>query len=247
MMVLRGLVVVAGCASAFSVARGSVPGRPVARFAAVAGFEPLLDAEGGDVSRLTPVDERLPGVFAVPHCGDLGAAYVVPARGLLVGVPDPGALAAIAAVANVTTWFLPGRVADSAAQEAVRAAFPDATRVVHRLDAGRGAYRRADDVLLSAGDDARGRAKTASAAGVDVDVKMHPKNGRGRERSCSIVAISRRDASSGLEGIETNRRRSIRGLLKDETPAAGTASARSCPSPRPSRRRRPRSRSSGRR
>ena len=74
MMVLRGLVVVAGCASAFSVARGSVPGRPVARFAAAAGFEPLLDAEGGDVSRLTPVDERLPGVFAVPHCGDLGAA-----------------------------------------------------------------------------------------------------------------------------------------------------------------------------
>ena len=53
--------------------------------------------------------------------------------------------------AGTETWVLPHRVADGGAQAAVRGAAPRATRVVHRLDAGRGDYRRDDaDTLLSA-------------------------------------------------------------------------------------------------
>ena len=103
-----------------------------------------------------PVSAALPGVLRVAHCDGGDAAYAVApaggAAGLLVGVPAAGALAAVEAHCRgaPATWFLPGRVGDGAAQEAVRAAFPDARRVVHRMDAGRGAYRRDDDLLLSA-------------------------------------------------------------------------------------------------
>ena len=102
-----------------------------------------------------PVSAALPGVLRVAHCDGGDAAYAVApaggAAGLLVGVPAAGALAAVEAHCRgaPATWFLPGRVGDGAAQEAVRAAFPDARRVVHRMDAGRGAYRHDDDVLLS--------------------------------------------------------------------------------------------------
>lgn len=93
----------------------------------------------------TPVAAALPTILALAHAGTDDAAYAV-AGTLLVGVPADAALAPPAA----ETWVLPHAV-DGAAQAAVRAAAPGATRVVHRLDAGRGDYRRDDaDTLLSA-------------------------------------------------------------------------------------------------
>ena len=109
---------------------------------------PLLD------DSLSFVSEELAGVYGVPHCEGADAAYVVTLEELgaavLVGVPAKGAIDAIAERHEIGTWFLTGRVADGAAQEAVRAAFPEARRVVHRMDAGRGSYRSDDDLLLSA-------------------------------------------------------------------------------------------------
>ena len=115
----------------------------------------VLEWSGDDV--VAPVSEALAGVFRVAHCEGGDAAYVV-ARGgeesgggcVVVGVPAAEALDEIKRTCgDVRTWFLPHRVADGAAQAAVRAAFPGARRVVHRMDAGRGAYRHDDDVLLS--------------------------------------------------------------------------------------------------
>jgi len=155
---LRCCAVVVWCARgvcAFSAPRGGA-------------CEPLAGVDTGATPLLAPVDAALPGVFAVPHVGgeeDGGGAYVVPAAKLLVGVPTAAGLEAISAAGHaVETWFVPDRVADAAPQAAVRDAFPGATRVVHRMDAGRGAYRRRDDVLLSAGDDARGRANVSPTA-----------------------------------------------------------------------------------
>ena len=111
---------------------------------AVAGALEVLPPPG--TKQPTPVAAALPTIVALPHAGEDDAAYVVEDT-LLVGVPADAALAP----AGTETWVLPHRVADGGAQAAVRGAAPRATRVVHRLDAGRGDYRRDDaDTLLSA-------------------------------------------------------------------------------------------------
>ena len=111
---------------------------------AVAGALEVLPPPG--TKQPTPVAAALPTILALPHAGEDDAAYVVEDT-LLVGVPADAALAP----AGTETWVLPHRVADGGAQAAVRGAAPRATRVVHRLDAGRGDYRRDDaDTLLSA-------------------------------------------------------------------------------------------------
>ena len=101
---------------------------------AVAGALEVLPPPG--TKQPTPVAAALPTIVALPHAGEDDAAYVVEDT-LLVGVPADAALAP----AGTETWVLPHRVADGGAQAAVRGAAPRATRVVHRLDAGRGDYR----------------------------------------------------------------------------------------------------------
>ena len=107
-------------------------------------------------------EELLPGIFAMPHA-TLDAAHLVVAQdwSVLIGVPAQSdeLLALVRAETSPDMMVVTARCEDAAAQLFWLEAFPEMQRVVHRMDAGRGALRRESDWLLSAGNDALGRAE----------------------------------------------------------------------------------------
>jgi len=117
------------------------------------------------------VDEaKLPGIYSLPHCdGMLTSHLVVPEDegAVVMGVPKPKRewIRSVGIKASPSMMVLTERCEDGEAQLKWVKAFSSMQRVVHRRDAGRGAYRRDDkDLLLSAGNDLLGRARTQMTA-----------------------------------------------------------------------------------
>jgi len=109
------------------------------------------------------VEELLPGVYALPHATVDTAHLIVADEVVLVGVPrNDKTLVELARrkTRRVDYFVVTDRCEDVAAQLTWLSAFPEARRVVHRLDAGRGRVRDNEkDWLLSTGNAATGRAK----------------------------------------------------------------------------------------
>ena len=93
----------------------------------------------------------LEGVLRCAHYRPRWHAYVHVGAAAVVGVPAPEAHDSIAASLAEGPRLLvqTDRCADGKAVEAWTRRFPSAVRVVHRIDAGRGPFRRPSDRLLS--------------------------------------------------------------------------------------------------
>ncbi|KAJ1462437.1 hypothetical protein M885DRAFT_505280 [Pelagophyceae sp. CCMP2097] len=142
----------------FTIAARALELRVSARFAAesAAAAVPYTVVPVDGAAPLYAVDESaLPGVYAL-KAADGARAYLLANEKVLVGVPaDDAALrSAIRELCGGPPHLLvsPGRIADGGALDAWVYNFPETQRVVHRLDAGRGAYRRPSDRLLSVTD-----------------------------------------------------------------------------------------------
>lgn len=109
---------------------------------------------------------KLPGVYALPHADSTLTSYLLVPESeaaLIVGVPkaERESYESVRRACATPSMLVVTERSEGEAQLSWLKAFPGMRRVVHRQDAGRGAYRRDEkDWLLSAGDDLRGRAKT---------------------------------------------------------------------------------------
>lgn len=120
---------------------------------------------------LSLISDTLPGIYKLRHADDsLSAAHLILDDGVIVGVPNRGLIQDVRARCLPQLMALTERCELGDAQLDWRLAFPKMQRVVHRQDAGRGAYRYKDDWLLSSGNDFFGKARTSmSVADVGIE------------------------------------------------------------------------------